>query len=94
MAIETMELGLWEEDPRMVENAAALRKLATYGELDKAPDTEGHQTKVWLEYDEYDDPRVLATQAAVRDARTYEEYKQTGAWVLEAGVEVSPESNQ
>lgn len=74
-------LGVWEEDPRSVAGARALATMSSQHETAK--------TEKWgLEPDL--DPRVVATNAAIRDERTWDAYRQSGAWTMQAGQEYSP----
>jgi hypothetical protein len=73
--------GYLAEDPRSVAGLVALEVLG--------PDVSGHEARPFFEFDAYDDPRELATMAAIRDERSFEAYRQREAWVLRPGVEVA-----
>jgi hypothetical protein len=70
--IEDM-LGLWAQDPRSVEGARALSQVKT---------EVNNQADVWASKDlfksEFDDPRVVATRAAIRDAKLPDRLFQPG----------------
>ena len=72
--IEDM-LGVWAADPRSVEGVKALSQVK--------PDVY-NGTDVWAGKDlfksEFDDPRIVATRAAIRDARLPDRLFQPGSY--------------
>ena len=84
------ELGMFEDNPRSQAGAEALEELeAQLPVITSVTRDNVILGEKWgLEPDL--DPRVVATQAAERYERTFEAYRQGGAWTMKAGVEYSP----
>lgn len=86
-----VELGVFEDDPRSIAGAAALDLLdAETGGTHKIPEKDNWAAEdLFVDNDPWNsDPRVVATRAAIRDERTWDSYRQSGAWLMRPGVEV------
>lgn len=84
-----VELGMFEDDYRSQAGAEALALLDA--QMQASHPSPKRETS-WASSEYMDgldnDPMTVAARAAVRAERTFDAYRQSGAWTMQEGVEV------
>lgn len=83
------KLGVFEEDPASRAGADALELLEAQMQADNKAKNVSWASSEYMD-DIDDDPKAVSTRAAIKQERTFDAYRQGGAWNMQEGQEYSP----